>query len=52
MDADLKRIKEHNIKIQIIDDSLKNLKLSPKIFDFVMGLDDRIKAREEKEKGV
>ncbi len=52
MDAVLKRVKEHNIKIQFIDDSLKNLKLNKNIFDFVMGVDDRIKAREEKEKGA
>lgn len=35
MDEEVKRVKEHNIKIQIIDDSLNNLKLNKNIFDWL-----------------
>jgi hypothetical protein len=46
-DAFLKKI--HEDKLRVIDSSLVNLKFSNDIFDFVMGIDERIAARNKKE---
>jgi hypothetical protein len=45
-DAFLKKI--HEDKLRIIDESIGNLKLTKNVFDFVMGVDERIAARNKK----